>query len=314
MSLLRREAGSLLPYDGTIVPSVYSFGTMVPNDGWYVSAYRSNKELVPFQRWSRTMHPKRIARSIPSMGFLSSLFTLVGLGCLGCTTLRNAGCDEILSVRQDGLEQSEGHENKGVKLFDKGKLQSAAEEFQRAISFQHENGAAHNNLGLVYFQQRKMSEAAKEFETAAQFLPEDPTPWNNLGMTLEAAGRGQEAIEYYQHAYELAPAKPLYLGNLVRTRIRLGENDESVTAQLKELLFMETRPEWVAWATDQLALEMNPMLDRGPPPPNLNSKSKGSEKDVRPQSFLPSATGQMAPIVNGDGERVFLGPAFPQQP
>ena len=31
------------------------------------------------------------------------------------------------------------------------------------------------------------------------------------------------------------------LGNLVRTRIRLGENDESVVAQLKELLFMETQ-------------------------------------------------------------------------
>ncbi len=254
------------------------------------------------------MRQNRIARSIASMGICCS-FCIFNLGC---KTLRNAGCDEILSVSQDGLEQSEGHQNKGVKLFDKGKLQGAAEEFQRAISFQHENGSAHNNLGLVFFQQRKMSEAAKEFETAAQFLPEDPTPWNNLGMTLEAAGRGQEAIEYYEHAYELAPEKPLYLGNLVRTRIRLGENDESVTAQLKDLLFLETRPDWVNWITDQLALDMNPMLDRGPVQPNLNSKSKSSPKpDPQTQPVPPSGSIQIAPIVNGNGEPIFLGPPLP---
>ena len=105
-------------------------------------------------------------------------------------TLRNAGCDEIISVGNDNFEEAQTHVAKGVKQFDKGKYQVAAEEFQRAISFQYENGSAHNNLGLVYLQQRKLSEAAKEFEIAAQFLQEDPTPWNNLGMTLEAAGRG----------------------------------------------------------------------------------------------------------------------------
>ncbi len=224
------------------------------------------------------MRQNRIARSTECMGMLLALSYLIGGMSAGCTALRNAGCDEILSVGRDGLEQSQDHQNKGVKLFDKGKLQAAADEFQRAISFQHENGSAHNNLGLVYFQQRKMSEAAKEFEIAAQFLPEDPTPLNNLGITLEAAGRGLESIEYYQHAYELAPGKPQYLGNLVRTRIRLGENDESIVAQLKELLFIETRPEWVAWITDQLALEMNPMLDRGPVQPDFNSKNRTSAK------------------------------------
>ncbi len=226
--------------------------------------------------------------------------------------MRNAGCDEILSVGRDGLEQSQDHQTKGVKLFDKGKLQAAADEFQRAISFQHENGSAHNNLGLVYFQQRKMSEAAKEFEIAAQFLPEDPTPWNNLGMTLEAAGRGLESIEYYQHAYELSPEKSLYLGNLVRTRIRLGENDESVIAQLKELLFIETRPEWVSWITDQLALELNPMLDRGPVQPNLDSKNRtntSARKGGQLPSMLPSQPTHAAPIVNSNGESIFLGPS-----
>lgn len=218
------------------------------------------------------MRHYRIARSIASMYGVAVLLIGMVVSNLGCTKFRNSGCDEILSIGSDGLEQSRSHHIKGVRLFDHGKFQAAAEAFEKTISFDYENGSAHNNLGLVYYQQRKLSDAAREFETAAQFLPDDATPWNNLGMTLEAAGRGFESVEYYQHAYDLAPDKPLYLGNLVRTRIRFGEQDESVIEQLRELLFIETRPDWVEWINDQLALVMNPELDRGPAPPNLNSK------------------------------------------
>ena len=220
------------------------------------------------------MRHYRIDRSIASMRRVAVLLVAMVVSTVGCTALRDSGCDEILSIGSDGVEQSRSQHLKGVRLFDHGKFQAAAEAFERAISLEYENGSAHNNLGLVYYQQRKLSDAAREFETAAQFLPDDATPWNNLGMTLEAAGRGLESVEYYQHAYELAPEKPLYLGNLVRTRIRLGENDESVIEQLKELLFIETRPDWVKWINDQLVLVMNPELDRGPAPPNLNSKLK----------------------------------------
>ncbi|MEM9644874.1 MAG: hypothetical protein AAF989_07760, partial [Planctomycetota bacterium] len=63
---------------------------------------------------------------------------------------------------------------------------------------------------------------------------------------------------------ELAPLNPVYLGNLIRTRIRLGETDESVVAQLQELRFIEQREDWILWIDRQLALELNPTLDRGP--------------------------------------------------
>ncbi len=247
------------------------------------------------------MRHYRIDLSIASMCRLVLLLALIAILNVGCAALRNAGCDEILSVGSDGMERSNGHLIKGVKHFDHGKLQAAADEFQRAISFEQSNGTAHNNLGLIYYQQRKLSDAAKEFELAAQFLAEDSIPWNNLGMTLEAAGRGLESIEYYQHAYELAPEKPQYLGNLVRTRIRLGENDETVIAQLKELFFIETRPDWVTWINDQLAIEMNPMLDRGPAPPSLQSKNKtsaSSEKRERRESQMLIEEIQPAPIIN----------------
>jgi Tfp pilus assembly protein PilF len=220
------------------------------------------------------MYSYRIIRSIASRLGMAVLLLAIAFMMCGCASVRQSGCDEILSVGGSSSEQSNVHYLKGVRMFDHGKLPAAEEAFERAISLDYENGSAHNNLGLIYYQQRKLPEAASEFEIATQMMPEDATPWNNLGMTLEAAGKGHESLEYYHQAYELSPRKSLYLGNLVRTRIRLGENDESVIEQLRELLFIEKRPEWIEWTNDQLALKMNPNLDRGPAPPNLDSKNK----------------------------------------
>jgi tetratricopeptide (TPR) repeat protein len=190
--------------------------------------------------------------------------------CPGCASLKKSECDEIVSANTESFG-SRSYEQKGIRLADKARWAPAAEAFEQAIALDRNNGSAHNNLGLAYYHQRKLALAAAEFELASGLLPEDPAPLNNLGMTLEAAGRGVDSLEYYAQAHELAPDKPLYLGNLVRNRIRLGDRDESIVDQLKHLLFIETRPEWVEWIEDQLVLENNPMLDRGPPPPNLNS-------------------------------------------
>jgi len=205
---------------------------------------------------------------------------------LGCTSLRDSGSDEIISAGGEGSLQSRIHLNKGVHLVEKGKLPHAATSFQRAIDIDPSNGSAHNNLGLVLYEQRHLAKAAAEFEAAAQLMPQNATPLYNLGMTLEAAGKGFEAVDYYHQAYQLDPRNPIYLGNLVKTRIRLGDNDESVIGQLQELLFIETRPEWINWINDQLALELNPYLDRGPAPANLDPKD-GDEDSTKKKKDKP---------------------------
>jgi tetratricopeptide (TPR) repeat protein len=209
----------------------------------------------------------------------ASLFLLA---TQGCSSLAPPSCDDLIGLAKGGSRASRVHQHKGVKLVDHGKLPAAAKAFEKAIALNRNNGTAHNNLGLVYFQQRRFADAAAEFDIAAQLLPEDPTPWNNLGMTLEATGRGLESLEFYSQAYELAPTNPLYLGNFVRTRIRLGENDDTVIDQLKELQFIETRPDWLDWIADQLTLQLNPMLDRGPPPPSLNANKKKADANKKP--------------------------------
>src|SRR6056297_1396113 len=197
--------------------------------------------------------------------------TAVCCAAMCIVLIASAGCaafDNKATAPAGGLSVQSGksryHQNKGVQLYHEGDLFAAARALEYAVTLNPLNAAAHNNLGLVRYDQHKLFLAATNFQDAAELRPNDPKPLNNLGMTLEAGGRGDEAMEYYSLAHRLDPINPLYLGNYVRTRIRLGENDPSVIAQLKELRFIEERPQWLAWIDRQLALELNPYLDRGP--------------------------------------------------
>jgi len=119
-------------------------------------------------------------------------------------------------------------------------------------------------------------------------MPERAEPFNNLGLTFEAAGRLADAIEMYYSATELEPSNPEFLGNLMRARVMRGDRDETMRLGLKELLFVDTRPDWIGWAEDQLALN----LDRDLPQATLNTDEDG---DVVPPEVLPVPLGMGPP-------------------
>jgi Flp pilus assembly protein TadD len=251
------------------------------------------------------MHLNRNHQSIARM--LSRYIAVLSiLTCFaGCRSLRRDGCDEILNA--DGIATaieaasplSQKAHHQGIKLFDRGKVAEAGESFEKAIELDYNNGPAHNNLGLVYFQQHRLTEAAECFGIASRLRPQDASPLNNLGMTLEAAGRTEESLEYFQRARELSPNSPLYLGNLIRARMRLGESDASIYQQLKELQSIETRPDWLEWIEDQLAIDQNPMRDRSTPT-NLNRNKTKTNQDNdtdRNEALEPIHLGQDTPIL-----------------
>ncbi len=154
----------------------------------------------------------------------------------------------------------------GVKAMNTGHLDYAFDRFMEAVAVDETYGPAHNNLGLLHYDQGELYDAVLSFERASELMPTDPIVFYNLGLALEAAGRVHEAMDLYWQAVEMDPTNPNFLGNLVRLRVRLGENSPEVIAQLQDLVLIETRPEWRRWADRQLALNMNPMLDRGPAP------------------------------------------------
>jgi hypothetical protein len=182
----------------------------------------------------------------------------------GCAPIGRHHHDTVSINLSAGWKKADELNQQGIGHFHAGKCDLAESEFRQAIRANEGHGGAHNNLGLIYYNRRNLVKAAHHFGKAVEYTPDNPSPVNNLGMALEAGGRVSEAIELYRQAHQMAPANPLFLGNLVRAKVRMGDRDELVIQQLRDLAFCETRPEWIDWADEQLAIHLNPSLDRGP--------------------------------------------------
>ncbi len=194
---------------------------------------------------------------------------------------------DVLVVDGQGHLGASSHlVSQALHQYHKGHLDQAASKFEQALAIDPSHGVAHNNLGLIYYEQRQLVSAANHFDAAMGLLSDDPRPINNLGLTLEAGGRVMEAIELYAEASSLDPDNPLYLGNWLRARARMGERSDELIEQLQHLAFVETRPDWLSWADEQLAVHRNPVLDRGPASPTgankgtLGNRLQGSKGDL----------------------------------
>lgn len=139
---------------------------------------------------------------------------------------------------------------------DHDRPEKARQRLEEALRLNPTLGPAYNNLGLIYFGRRQLYEAACAFNETIPLMPDSGIPHNNLGLTLEAGGRIPDAIMQFEQAYALDSRNAEFLGNLVRARIASGEVSDTTIALLQELLFLESRPEWVTWAEEELAIHI----------------------------------------------------------
>ncbi|MCX5647496.1 MAG: tetratricopeptide repeat protein [Planctomycetota bacterium] len=177
----------------------------------------------------------------------------------GCQ--RAALVGEYATVAADprrDTERAREKNNKAVALISNGRLEEAEKVLKEALTADVFFGPAHSNLGTVYYRQQKFYLAAWEFQYAAKLMPHQPEPRNNLGLVFEAVGRLDEAAKWYDEAVALEPDNPEILGNLARTLIRNGRRDDRTRQVLSDLVLKDTRPDWVAWAREQLALIPSP--------------------------------------------------------
>ncbi len=234
----------------------------------------------------------------------------------GCA-LVDDGNEEIISV---STRFDQRHAIKfnaaGVTHYEAGHPQMAVTSFENALCHNPNFGPALNNMGRVHFDKNDLFQAAMAFEKAMELMPGNPLPMNNLGLVFESAGRIDEAIELYGMAHEIEPTCAEFLGNLVRARIRMGERDESIREQLKHLLFIDTRPDWIEWAEQLLALDLNPALDRGIAGPDFN-EFDSPDRDERPWSIGEPLPRPADPIPLPEPDPTPLdapGPAVPNPP
>jgi Tfp pilus assembly protein PilF len=197
--------------------------------------------------------------------------TLVLLAACGCgpSAGRLAPARDPGAAPAQDVERARAHLARALELLGRGQLDGAEAELRDALKADLMAGPAHNNLGVVFFRQRKLYQAAWEFQYAVKLLPGQAEPRNNLGMVFETVGKLDEATKWYEEAYKLEPETVEVIGNLARVYVRTQRKDDKTRQLLGEVVLRDERPEWVAWARDQLS--------RLPQPPPQGGAAEGKQ-------------------------------------
>lgn len=182
---------------------------------------------------------------------LSLLFTL------GCQSQGGAGAPGYETIAGDSLRDSEAarlHNAEGLRAIEDNDMDKAEQAFKKALEADVMFGPAHNNLGKLYHTQELFYKAAWEYQYAIKLMPYHPEPKYNLGLVYESVGKLDEAIALYDQAITHEPDNPVLIGNYVRARFKRGDQSPDMRDLLTDLLLRDTRPEWLAWAREKIAL------------------------------------------------------------
>ena len=95
------------------------------------------------------------------------------------------------------------HENLGISLLDRGRIDDAIEQFNLALAIQPRYADARSNLGNALLQAGRIDEAILEFEKTIALKPNHEPAQFNLGHALLQKGRVDDAIARLQTALKL---------------------------------------------------------------------------------------------------------------
>ena len=109
--------------------------------------------------------------------------------------------------KKDHIALSDAHNSRGIELADRGWLDEAIKEFQKAIELDPNSAHAHDNLATVYAEKKLWREALQEYLTALRLEPDSATAHYNFACFLASHG-GDVAIAEYQDAIAQDPEYP----------------------------------------------------------------------------------------------------------
>ena len=147
---------------------------------------------------------------------------------------------------------SVAHNNLGIALFAKQKIEEAISHYKMAIKLNPDYAEAHYNLGNALSAERKIEEAISHYKMAIELNPDYADAHNNLGTTLFADRKTEEAISHFKMAIELKPGYAEAHYNLGYALLQKGEMKEAVH-HFRETL--KLRPDF-AVARDHLELAL----------------------------------------------------------
>jgi tetratricopeptide (TPR) repeat protein len=97
------------------------------------------------------------------------------------------------------------HNNFGLTLFAKGKIDEAINHYNKAILIEPDYVYAYNNRGIIYGERGQYKLAIEDFNNAIRIIPTFADAYGNLGFTYHKLGQYNHAIEDYSKAIRLKP-------------------------------------------------------------------------------------------------------------
>jgi tetratricopeptide (TPR) repeat protein len=88
----------------------------------------------------------------------------------------------------------------GNRLRQAGRLEEAAEVFERSLTYHPEDVAMYQTLGDTFQEMGRMDDALTQYEAAAEAAPDNPAVHNKLGMAFRDRARYEEAVAAFQQA------------------------------------------------------------------------------------------------------------------
>jgi len=113
---------------------------------------------------------------------------------------RKAGVLNAFTPEQQKALQ---HNERGMELFSKGRLDGAIKEYEAAIRLDPKLAAAHNNLGSAQFAAARFEEAAAAFRQSSELDADSGQVFFNLALAQIKLGRQKEATEALDSALRL---------------------------------------------------------------------------------------------------------------
>jgi protein O-mannosyl-transferase len=121
------------------------------------------------------------------------------------------------------------HDGLGWDLLQRGQVDKAIAQFQKALQIDPNLAAVHNNLGMALFQKGQVDEAIMHLQKALEINPNYTEAHNNLGNALKQKGKLNEAMVQYHMALEINPNYAGAHNNLGNVLFQKGALDEAIS-------------------------------------------------------------------------------------
>lgn len=174
--------------------------------------------------WSGSFTNGPNRANIPAMrsliAILALCFGLVLAGSAGAQSLQQnlskcsrgdddvviQGCTGVInSSRVDRKNKAVAYVNRGNAFARQGDLDSAIDDFTKAIRRNSRSLVAYFNRGNAHFAQENFDQAIADFSRAISLQPDHVLSYNNRGNAYLAKGETERAIAEYNKALDIDP-------------------------------------------------------------------------------------------------------------